>query len=596
MRIGYWCCIRRPPPSLLIIDWKLAKGLKMRADHSAETLLGTTRSIPPALALVPRAGSTASKPPETKASPQPPSTPSVTSRSAAGLLVPPAEPGPDVWSRSSLREETASDLRFPGLHRSGEPIGLRWGRRYRRILLAFDALVILAVVSAAHLARFGTEAASVTAASVELPYVLVAASIAAGWLAALTIYRTRNVGVVGIGADEYKQVISATVTLLGVVALACVVLGVDIARGFFAIALAGGITGLTATRWLLRRWLTHQRRQGRYQSRVLVLGRSRDARYVVKQIENKAGGAYQVLGVALVSSTPRTALRVDGRDYPVLADGESVVAAARLLRADAVVVAGPVRGGSAYVQELGWRLEETSTELILTTGLTNVAGPRIHARPVEGLPLMHVELPQYTGARHVLKRGLDIVGSALALILLLPVFAVLAILIKRDSPGPVFFRQDRVGRAGQTFRMIKFRSMAASAEDDLEGLLDRNEASGLLFKMQHDPRVTRVGRWMRRHSLDELPQFWNVFVGQMSLVGPRPPLQREVDRYEDRVYRRLYIKPGITGMWQTNGRSELNWKDGVRLDLYYVENWSLAGDLQILWRTVKVMFRPVGAW
>ena len=486
--------------------------------------------------------------------------------------------------------------RFSGLRRQGEPVGLKWGRKYRRILLAFDALVIIAVVTAAHLVRFGTEAVSITAASVELPYPVLSSAIAVAWLAALTVYRTRNVRVVGIGADEYKQVISATVTLLGVVALACVVLGIDIARGFFAVALAAGITGLTATRWVLRRWLTHQRRHGRYQSRVLVLGRSRDVRYVVKQIDRKAGGAYQVLGVALVSSTLRTCLRVDGQDYPVLADGSTVVDAARLLHADAVVVAGPVRGGSEYVQELGWKLEETSTELILTTGLTNVAGPRIHARPVEGLPLMHVELPQYTGARHVLKRGLDIVGSGLALLLLLPVFAVLALLIKQDSPGPVLFRQERVGRGGEKFHMLKFRSMVASAEDDLEGLLDRNEASGLLFKMQHDPRVTRVGRWMRRHSLDELPQFWNVFLGQMSLVGPRPPLQREVDRYENRVYRRLYIKPGITGMWQTNGRSELNWKDGVRMDLYYVENWSLAGDLQILWRTIKVMFRPVGAW
>ena len=261
-----------------------------------------------------------------------------------------------------------------------------------------------------------------------------------------------------------------------------------------------------------------------------------------------------------------------------------------------MIVAGPGKGGGKYIQELGWQLEESATELILTTGLTNVAGPRIHARPVEGLPLMHVELPQYTGARHTLKRLFDIAASASALLFLLPVFLLLAILIKRDSPGKVLFRQERVGKGGKKFLMVKFRSMVESAEDDLSGLLDQNEGAGMLFKMQHDPRVTEVGRWMRKYSLDELPQFWNILKGDMSLVGPRPPLQREVDGYKNRVHRRLYIKPGLTGMWQTNGRSELNWQDSVRLDLYYVENWSLAGDLIIIWRTALQMIRPVGAY
>jgi lipopolysaccharide/colanic/teichoic acid biosynthesis glycosyltransferase len=158
------------------------------------------------------------------------------------------------------------------------------------------------------------------------------------------------------------------------------------------------------------------------------------------------------------------------------------------------------------------------------------------------------------------------------------------------------FRQERVGKGGKKFLLVKFRSMVESAEDDLSGLLDQNEGAGMLFKMQHDPRVTGVGRWMRKYSLDELPQFWNILKGDMSVVGPRPPLQREVDGYKNRVHRRLYIKPGLTGMWQTNGRSELNWQDSVRLDLYYVENWSLAGDLIIIWRTALQMIKPVGAY
>jgi lipopolysaccharide/colanic/teichoic acid biosynthesis glycosyltransferase len=173
---------------------------------------------------------------------------------------------------------------------------------------------------------------------------------------------------------------------------------------------------------------------------------------------------------------------------------------------------------------------------------------------------------------------------------------VIGILIKLDSPGAFLFSQERVGRNGATFRMFKFRSMVQTAERDLATLQAQNEASGLLFKIKNDPRVTRVGRVLRKYSLDELPQLWNVFIGNMSLVGPRPPLQREVQGYEIHVHRRLYIKPGLTGMWQVNGRSDLSWDESVRLDLYYVENWSLTGDLVILWRTLKVLTHPVGAY
>jgi exopolysaccharide biosynthesis polyprenyl glycosylphosphotransferase len=210
--------------------------------------------------------------------------------------------------------------------------------------------------------------------------------------------------------------------------------------------------------------------------------------------------------------------------------------------------------------------------------------------------LIHVEIPRFEGGKHVLKRALDIVASSLGIVIVLPLCLVLAFLIHSDSPGPVLFRQERVGRDGRTFNILKFRSMVATATDDLAGLLDRNDGSGVLFKMKNDPRVTRIGRVMRKYSLDELPQLWNILKGDMSLVGPRPPLPAEVDGYEEHVNRRLYIKPGLTGMWQVNGRSDLSWQESVRLDLYYVENWSLIGDLVILWRTLRVLTHPVGAY
>jgi exopolysaccharide biosynthesis polyprenyl glycosylphosphotransferase len=212
------------------------------------------------------------------------------------------------------------------------------------------------------------------------------------------------------------------------------------------------------------------------------------------------------------------------------------------------------------------------------------------------LPLLHVEIPQFEGGKHALKRVLDIAVSGTALILLAPLFLVLTILIRIDSPGKALFSQERVGRGGETFRILKFRSMVADAAKLQDELAERNEGSGLLFKIKDDPRITRIGRVLRKYSLDELPQFWNVLVGDMSLVGPRPPLMCEVECYEGHVSRRLYIKPGLTGMWQVSGRSELSWEESVWLDLYYVENWSITGDLVIMWRTFKVIVHPVGAY
>jgi exopolysaccharide biosynthesis polyprenyl glycosylphosphotransferase len=207
-----------------------------------------------------------------------------------------------------------------------------------------------------------------------------------------------------------------------------------------------------------------------------------------------------------------------------------------------------------------------------------------------------VEIPQFEGGKHVLKRAFDFFVSGIALLLLSPLFLAIAVLVKLDDNGPVVFAQERVGRNGERFTMYKFRSMVVDAEARLAALQEKNDGNGLLFKLKHDPRVTRVGHYLRKFSLDELPQLVNVFLGDMSLVGPRPPLPSEVEGYENHVHRRLYIKPGLTGMWQVNGRSDLSWEESVRLDLYYVENWSLTGDLVIMWRTVKVLTHPVGAY
>jgi exopolysaccharide biosynthesis polyprenyl glycosylphosphotransferase len=251
---------------------------------------------------------------------------------------------------------------------------------------------------------------------------------------------------------------------------------------------------------------------------------------------------------------------------------------------------------SSAMRRLSWTLERTGTDLVVSTALLDVAGPRTTIRPVDGLPMLHVEHAELSGSRRILKGLFDRVVAMLALVVAGPLMLVLAALVRRDTPGSAFFRQVRVGKDGKEFVLYKLRTMYADAERHQEQLNEQNELDGVLFKMRQDPRVTPLGRTLRRFSLDELPQLLNVVRGQMSLVGPRPPLPIEVAQYPEDVRRRLVVKPGLTGLWQVSGRSDLSWEDSVRLDLRYVENWSLTFDLVILLRTVTALVRTSGAY
>jgi exopolysaccharide biosynthesis polyprenyl glycosylphosphotransferase len=248
------------------------------------------------------------------------------------------------------------------------------------------------------------------------------------------------------------------------------------------------------------------------------------------------------------------------------------------------------------LRRLAWELERDDIDLIVASSLVDTAGDRITVRPVDGLPMMHVEHPRLIGGRRFIKGVFDVTGAAFLLVLFAPVFLAIAAWIRLDTGGPVFFRQTRVGRDGQSFRMVKFRTMHVDAEQRRQAMEASNEFAGVLFKMRQDPRVTRSGRVLRRHSLDELPQLINVLLGEMSLVGPRPPLHSEVEQYPEDMRRRLVVKPGMTGLWQVSGRSDLSWEDSIRLDLRYVENWSLTVDLVILMRTALVVMRGQGAY
>lgn len=234
--------------------------------------------------------------------------------------------------------------------------------------------------------------------------------------------------------------------------------------------------------------------------------------------------------------------------------------------------------------------------MILAPALTDVAGPRIHTQPVAGLPLIHVSTPKLTGGKKVAKRSFDLIIAGLLVALLSPLFLLLALMVKLTDGGPVFYRQERIGLRGTTFHMLKFRSMRVDADAQLHALLAAQGSGNTpLFKVENDPRITPLGRILRKYSLDELPQLLNVLGGSMSLVGPRPQREGEVALYDDAAHRRLYVSPGMSGLWQVSGRSNLSWEESIRLDLYYVENWSLMGDVVILFKTFKAVFASTGA-
>ncbi|MEV4842820.1 sugar transferase [Micromonospora matsumotoense] len=465
-------------------------------------------------------------------------------------------------------------------------------RGYVRTLVVLDTAVLSLAVLAGYATRFGD---AVPRGS-EIPYVVVAPALVLVWLVSLKALRCYDDRVLGYGADEYRRVSGASLRLAGGVAIAGYIFDVGVSRGFLGISFAVGTVGLVVTRFAARKALHRARCRGDgWSRRVLVVGDTAHVLELVHTLRREPYAGYHVVGAcipdALLAPVPQRL-----SDVPVVGSLRGIPEAAGAIGADTVAVTASGELTATRLRRLGWQLEGTGIDLVVAPALTDVAGPRIHTRPVAGLPLIHVEAPEFRGARKLVKELVDRSAAAVALLLLLPLVALIALAVKLDSRGPVLFRQTRVGQGGQEFGVLKFRTMVVNADALLAELVARNETNGLMFKMRDDPRVTRIGRLLRKWSLDELPQLVNVLLGQMSLVGPRPPLPSEVARYDGDVARRLLVKPGMTGLWQVSGRSDLSWEDGIRLDLYYVENWSLAADLTILWKTFGAVLRGRGAY
>lgn len=463
-----------------------------------------------------------------------------------------------------------------GRSRRASPI-----RRYRRRIIVADLAVLVVATTIGYLFRFGVPD---TVDEAFAPYRALGIGLVLLWLATLYVRGCYDERFLGVGPDEFSRLVSATILLFAVVAGVGYFVNSDVSRIYVFVSLPLGLALLVIDRWLVRRLLYRDRERGLCCYRTVVLGSADRVADLTAELRTDAYAGYDVVA----SHGPPADDDLDAWVASVSGLVESV-------QADAVAVTPSRRIGSDAVRQLGWALEGRGIDLLVAPALGDVAGPRISMRPAAGVPLIHLEEPGLTSPQRLAKRSLDVAGALVGLAILAIPMLVVAVVVRLTSRGPALFRQWRVGHNGHTFRILKFRTMTADADagrDDLRASRGHDEPA---FKAVGDPRVTSVGRVLRRWSIDEWPQLLNVLRNDMSLVGPRPHPLDDVARYGRDDYRRLLAKPGITGLWQVAGRSDLDWRESIQLDLYYVENWSMAHDLVLIARTLRAVLTGRGA-
>jgi exopolysaccharide biosynthesis polyprenyl glycosylphosphotransferase len=473
-----------------------------------------------------------------------------------------------------------------------------WSLRYLLLLAAVDALIggiALAIPASISHTLYFYQA---------VPLICLVGFLF--WPLAMALSRGYRRARIDVGSGEFRAVMLAGTVLIMALALPA---------GVFAVAGDGldhsqmprspllllkvAVVGvpiavfLSLTARIFARKLLHRlQKKGRNARHVIVVGSFAAARQLTARIQREPHSGIKVIGYCLPpKELPQEVL--DG--LPVLGSLDQVASVVRAVGCDAVVVTSDDATRYNYLRQLAWSLEGGGADLLVDPGLEEVAGPRLHIRPGIGFSLVEVDEPKFTGWQRLIKRVGEIVLTSIGLIVAAPLMLGIAVAVKLQDPGPVIFRQPRVGRGGKLFTMLKFRSMVRDAEARKVDLLATNEGHGALFKLRDDPRVTRLGKFLRDFSLDELPQLFNVLRGSMSLVGPRPHLAHEVAQMPLEATRRSLVSPGLTGLWQISGRSDLKEEDAVKLDLRYVENWSLALDMQILWKTAWAVLARRGA-
>jgi exopolysaccharide biosynthesis polyprenyl glycosylphosphotransferase len=453
----------------------------------------------------------------------------------------------------------------------------------RQVAIADFAAAVVAAIAAAGV-RFGVNPNG--------RYLVLSLVLPLLWVIAVRVFGGYEWRFLGAGADEFRRVLNAGLSLTGALALISYAVNNELSRLYLIVSMQV-IVGLDlAVRFALRKRLHHLRQRGECMSTVVAVGHEMAVSQLISELRREPHHGLQVVAACLAGES---AVR-EVAGVPVVGDLDDTASVVRNLSAGTVAVLSCPEMDGMKLRTLAWELEKTGTDLCVAPALLDVAGPRTTVRPTAGLTLLHVDHPQLSGPRQMVKDLFDRCAATFLLVVLSPLMLAIAVAVKLSDKGPALFTQTRVGKGGRQFRIYKFRTMVVNAESLLSEIWDKNENDGVLFKIRQDPRITAIGAKLRKSSLDELPQLINVLRGEMSLVGPRPALPQEAAQYADHVRRRLVVKPGLTGMWQVNGRSELSWDETVRLDLRYVENWSFALDIQILWKTVSVMLHGSGAY
>jgi exopolysaccharide biosynthesis polyprenyl glycosylphosphotransferase len=460
-----------------------------------------------------------------------------------------------------------------------------WTNGYLRQAVAADSVCGLAAGVLAFQIRFDNQGYGGH-------YLILSLALPVLWVVTVALAGGYDSRFIGVGTDEFRRVLNAGICLTAIVAIASYATKTELARGYVVVSLPSLTVLDLLARLTLRKRLHRLRELGSCMRKVVVVGHADVVADLAAMLRRETNHGLSVVAACVAGPARRDAIGT----IPVIGGLDNVANVVERYEADTVAVLACPEMSGVLLRDLAWELEKTGTDLCVAPALLDVAGPRTTIRPIAGLPLLHMDHPEFRGLRRIVKGAFDRTLAGAALLFLSPLFLAVMTIIKVADHGPALFRQTRVGQDGRAFTVFKFRTMVVDAEQRKSHLVALNDSDGVLFKMRRDPRVTPVGVWLRRWSLDELPQLINVLVGDMSMVGPRPALPQEAALYGDHVRRRLVVKPGITGLWQVNGRSDLAWDESVRLDLRYVENWSFMLDLQIIWKTFSAVTRGSGAY
>ena len=407
------------------------------------------------------------------------------------------------------------------------------------------------------------------------------------WVIALLATKTSDPRILGIGPEEYRRIAVSGIAVPVVLAFAALVVKIDVSRAFVGYSVVFGTAFMLLNHWLWRQWLGRQRSRGFMLTRVALIATGSRLESLAQHFTSETTSGMK-LGMLVVSRTSDELASLNRFGVPIVELSDDLVADLTQSGCNLVYVSGSHQLTENFIKRFSWQLEGSGINLAVGSNLVDISANRLQTVQLAGSPTFLVEVAKFTGWRYFVKRAFDICFGLVASLLTLPIVLVFGLLVWLEDRGPMIFAQERVGLNGSTFKMYKLRSMRVGAEREHETIAASNTSpNAVMYKNENDVRITRVGRFIRRWSIDELPQFWNALLGNMSVVGPRPPLPSETKAYANHVHRRHLVKPGITGLWQVSGRNQLSWEDTVRLDLHYVENWSVIGDVLLILKTAK---------